>query len=89
MKTHITLKVAAVLGLVALSSSPGATQDWDTRREMREGAREISRERREARREIRDADSRVEARHEIREGAREVSRERREARNEVRRSTWY
>jgi hypothetical protein len=88
MKTHITLK-AAVLALLAFSVPRAAMQDWDTRQEIREGARQVNRERREAAREIRNADSRIEARHEIREGAREVSRERREARNEVRRSTWY
>lgn len=89
MKAHVMLKAAAVLALVAFWASPALTQDWDTRREIREGARQISHERYEAAREIRTADSPWEARHEIREGAREVSHERREARREVRRSTWY
>lgn len=51
---------------------------------MREGVREIGRERREAMRELSGCTTRQCARREIREGYREVSRERREARREVR-----
>jgi len=65
-----------------------APQRYDTRREIREGTYEVNQERREARREIRNADSPMEARHEIREGAREISHERREASRQIRRSTW-
>jgi hypothetical protein len=65
-----------------------APQRWDTRREIVEGRHEINRERREARREIANADNPIERRHEIREGAREISRERREAERQIRRSTW-
>ncbi len=57
----------------------------DVRREWREGMGEIRRERREAAREILDADSVPEFRREIREGVREVRRERREMRRAVRR----
>jgi len=63
-------------------------QRYETRREIREGTYEVNQERREARREIRNADSPMEARHEIREGAREISRERQEASRQIRRSTW-
>jgi hypothetical protein len=52
---------------------------------MREGAREVQREKREATRELRRCETRECARREIREGYREVNRERREARREIRR----
>jgi hypothetical protein len=52
---------------------------------MREGARSVEREKREAARELRRCETRECARREIREGYREVNREKREARREIRR----
>ena len=79
----------ANLVLISLSSLVSVTISWDAqaspRQEFREGMREIRRERREATRDILNADSPSEARREIREGIREVQRERREMRREIRR----
>jgi hypothetical protein len=72
-----------VLG--ALAPSPALAQRWEVRREMREGARSVARERREALRELRRCTTRACARREAREGQYEVARERREARREIRR----
>jgi hypothetical protein len=83
-KNHFVGLVLTVLWLPLIV----APQRWDTRREIVEGRHEVNQERREARREIRNADSPMERRHEIREGARELSRERREAERQIRRSTW-
>ena len=83
-KNHFVGLVLTVLWLPFIV----APQRWDTRREIVEGRHEVNQERREARREIRNADSPMERRHEIREGAREISRERREAERQIRRSTW-
>jgi hypothetical protein len=58
---------------------------WEVRREMREGARGVEIEKREAAREIRRCETRDCVLREMREGQREVDRERREARNEIRR----
>jgi len=58
---------------------------WEVRREMREGARSVDTEKREAAREIRRCETRDCVLRELREGQREVNRERREARNEIRR----
>jgi hypothetical protein len=68
---------------------PAEAGNWGARREVREGMREIERERREMRREILNSGSRAEARREYREGMREIARERREARREVRRELRY
>jgi hypothetical protein len=68
---------------VLLSSALAFADRWDVRKEVSEGNREIRRERREAVREIANADSAWEARQEIREAHREISREQREARREV------
>ena len=68
-KSHLSGLVLAVV-LLPLIVAP---QRWDTRREIVEGRHEINQERREARREIRNADNPIERRHEIREGAREMS----------------
>jgi hypothetical protein len=81
---HATL----VLAVVA-TSMPAAAANWGARREFREGAREIARERREMRREIMNSGSRAEARREYREGMREIARERGEMRREVRRELRY
>jgi hypothetical protein len=76
--------VAGLVGAGVLLSSALAFADrWDVRKEVSEGNREIRRERREAVREIANADSAWEARQEIREAHREISREQREARREV------
>jgi hypothetical protein len=58
---------------------------WEVRREMREGARGVDIEKREASREIRRCETRDCVLREVREGQREVERERREARNEIHR----
>jgi hypothetical protein len=89
-KTQSRALVLAFLLLLTTSWISAATdpQNWDTRREIREGAHEINQERREARREILSADSPMERRHEIREGRRQINRERREAGRQIRRSTW-
>jgi hypothetical protein len=83
-KSHFSGLLLIVLWLPLLV----APQRWDTRREIVEGRHEINQERREARREIANADSPMERRHEIREGAREINQERREASRQIRRSTW-
>ena len=57
---------------------------WEVRKEIREGARSVERERREARRELQRCKTRECARREMREGYREVAREKREARREIR-----
>ena len=80
----------ALLLLVPIFSIPAmaGAQRYDTRREIREGQREVNHERREARREIATADNPMERRHEIREGAREITHERREAERQIRRTVW-
>jgi len=83
---------AAVCGLLIgifvtdlLVPAQALAQSWEVRREMREGARSVAREKREAARELRKCTTRDCARREVREGYREVNRERREARREIRR----
>lgn len=66
--------------------APAPAEARSPRGEYWEGRREIARERREMRREIRRSGSRGEARRAYREGLREISRERREMRREIRRS---
>jgi len=83
-KSHFSGLLLTVLWLPLLA----APQRYDTRREIVEGRHEVNQERREARREIANADSPMERRHEIREGAREINQERREASRQIRRSTW-
>ena len=70
--------------LCCLSTIAGS----QVRREIIEGRHEVNQERREARREIMNADSPMERRHEIREGARQINRERREASRQIRRAAW-
>lgn len=82
------LILPALLGSAMLAvtlPTPAAASRWEVRQEMREGARSVGRERREAMRELRNCTTRECARREIREGNREVNRERREARREIRR----
>jgi hypothetical protein len=83
-----TLRATLLLAVLG-ASLPVQAGSWGARREFREGAREISRERREMRRDILNADSRAEARQAYREGMREISRERREMRREVGRELRY
>ena len=80
---------SALLLAVVGASMPIEASNWGARREFREGAREIARERREMRREILSSGSRAEARQEFREGMREIARERREMRREVGRELRY
>jgi hypothetical protein len=71
--------------LAGMTPTSAAAQRWEVRREIREGARSVGRERAEALRELQRCTTRDCARREIREGQREVARERREARREIRR----
>jgi hypothetical protein len=84
MRTARKLLTAAGAVLLLLPALTAADR-WDVRREIAEGNREIRQERREAVREIANADSPWEVRHEIREANREIRHEKREARREVRR----
>jgi hypothetical protein len=76
---------AAVLCYACASIVPmvAGAEPWEVRREMREGARNVAIEQREAAREIRRCETRDCVLREKREGQREVNRERREARNEI------
>lgn len=74
---------AGLACVVTLAPVISGAEPWEVRREMREGAREIAKERREAEREIRRCDTRRCVVREVREGQREVNHERREARQEV------
>ena len=83
-----TLRATLLLAVLG-ASVPAEAGNWGARREFREGAREISRERREMRCDILNSGSRAEARQAFREGMREIERERREARREVGRELRY
>ena len=74
---------AALLCCASLAPLAAGADPWDVRREVREGAYSVERERQEAAREIRRCQTRECAKREAREGKREVDRERREARNEI------
>lgn len=81
---------AGLLGLLLAAESsllftPADAAPRSIRKEFREGAREIARERREMRRDILNSKSKAEARRAYREGMREIGRERREMRREIRR----
>lgn len=84
-KTGVVTAASLLGAVLLLAAAPGRADRWDIRQEVAEGNREIRRERREAVREIANADSPWEARQEIREAHREVNREIREKRHEVRR----
>lgn len=82
----------AVIGLISVigiaelfAPTQALAQSWEVRREIREGARSVAKEKREAARELRGCTTKECARREVREGYREVNRERREARREIRR----
>lgn len=86
MRTRNAVTLAALACAATLLVTGTARADrWDVRKEISEGNREVRRERREAVREVYNADSPWEARQEIREAHREINRERREQRREVRR----
>jgi len=80
----LPLFTCVLLGSLAIPSLAQA-QSWEVRREIREGARDVARERREAVRELKRCTTRACAAREIREGRREVAQDRREARREIRR----
>jgi hypothetical protein len=79
----IAVAVVAAVGVIA--PQPAVASRWEVRKEVREGAKSVQREKREAARELRKCQTRECARREVREGYREVERERREARREIRR----
>ena len=84
--SSLTAMAAASVAIVGLAMPMQASASrWEVRQEVREGAYEVHREKREAARELRKCQTRECARREVREGYREVSRERREARREIRR----
>jgi hypothetical protein len=85
MRAPICGLVIALLVTDLLLPAQALAQSWEVRREVREGARSVEREKREAARELRRCTTRDCARREVREGYREVNRERREARREIRR----
>lgn len=85
MKPALLLFISAVSIAELLIPAQAVAQSWEVRREIREGARSVAREKREAARELRQCTTRECARREVREGYREVNRERREARREIRR----
>ena len=73
MRKAIVVTTVALAGAALfLAPASGRADRWDVRQEAAEGNREIRRERREAVREIANADSPWEARQEIREAHREV-----------------
>jgi hypothetical protein len=77
--------LAWVVVLSITLPAPAAAARWEVRREVREGARAVGREKREAFRELQRCTTRDCARREVREGHREVAREKREARREIKR----
>jgi len=86
VKKRKSLAAALVLlGCASIMPMVAGADPKEVRREMREGARSIDNEKREAAHEIRQCKTRECVLHEAREGRREVKRERIEARNEVRR----
>ena len=84
MKTGKSL-VVAVLCCASIAPLVAGADPWEVRREIREGARNVAQERREAAREMRRCETRDCVLREMREGQREVNRERRETRREIRR----
>ncbi len=82
MKTRMSL-AAALLCCASIVPMVAGADPWKVRSEMREGARSVDIEKREAAREIRRCQTRDCVAREMREGQREVNRERREARNEI------
>ena len=83
MNTRLSLATAALLCCAAVTPLAAGADPWDVRREVREGAREIDRERHEAAHEIRRCETRECQKREAREGKREMDRERHEAHREI------
>jgi hypothetical protein len=88
VKTRLSL-ATALLCCASLAPLVAGADPWEVRREVREGAREIDRERHEAAHEIRRCETRECAKREAREGKREVKRERHEARHEIQAERGY
>ena len=84
MKTRMYL-ATALLCVASMVPTLASADPWEVRREVREGARSVEIEKREAAREMRRCGSRQCVLREMREGQREIDRERREARREIRR----
>lgn len=76
---------ASVVLVGTFAPADAQASRWEVRQEVKEGAKSVQREKREAARELRKCQTRECARREIREGYYEVGRERREARREIRR----
>lgn len=74
---------AGLTCVLAIAPVLSSANPWEVQREVREGARNVELEKREARREIRRCETRGCVVREVREGEREVNRERREAREEI------
>lgn len=83
MNTRLSLATVALLCCAAVTPLTAGADPADVRREMREGAREVDRERHEAVHEIRRCETRECEKREAREGKHEMDRERHEAHREV------
>lgn len=89
MQMRKSLAAALVLlGCASILPTVASADPKEVRREMREGARSVDAETREAAREIRRCETRDCVVRETREGQREVNRERVEARNEIHRERY-
>lgn len=82
VNTRLSL-ATALLCCAAVAPLAAGADPREVRREVREGAYEIDRERHEAAHEIRRCETRECAKRESREGKREVKRERHEAHHEI------
>ena len=83
----VAVIVATAAGVVlsgTFAPADALASRWEVRQEVKEGAKSVRKEKKEAVRELRKCETRECARREIREGQREVARERREARREIR-----
>jgi hypothetical protein len=85
MTVFQAMLMCALVASLGLPPAKAHASRWEIRQEIREGATEVYREKREARREVLRCKTKDCARREIREGYREVQREKREARREIRR----
>jgi len=81
----MAVAAASVVLVGAFVPTDALASRWEVRQEVREGAKSVRKEKKEAARELRKCETRECARREVREGYREVERERREARREIRR----
>ena len=80
----MAVATASVVLVGAFVPTDALASRWEVRQEVREGAKSVHKEKKEAARELRKCGTRECARREVREGYREVERERREARREIR-----